>query len=97
MSEHDCRTSADCDCVGTYREGHCNICDGGLSLCRVCGGLEGGLTTECPARQMTADEGDAVCAGRLDFREGQWTSGASVHCPAHHARRQAEAREDRRP
>ncbi|CAG2149944.1 Uncharacterised protein [Ralstonia mannitolilytica] len=52
--------------------GVCPICDGGLSVCTVCGGIEGSLTTECPGVRMSADEQDRVYAGLLDFQGGEW-------------------------
>jgi hypothetical protein len=52
---------------------YCGICEGGLIICTVCGGAEGSLPTECPGRQMTEQEADAVYAGRLDFVHGAWS------------------------
>lgn len=47
------------------------ICDGNgevvLSLCRVCGGAECSLPTNCPGRCLTLKESDLICAGELDF------------------------------
>jgi hypothetical protein len=62
---------------------NCMICDGGLSLCTVCGGLEGGLPTECPGEQMTMDRQQEVYEGKIDFVGGAWNTGTiSVHSPA---------------
>lgn len=72
--KHDYKTPADCDCVGTICEGRCNICDGGLALCKVCGGAEGSLPKECPGSRMTSDQEDAVYAGTLDFVGGKWVT-----------------------
>lgn len=44
----------------------------GLASCLVCGGGESSLPTHCPGRRMTADEQDAVSAGRLQFKCGRW-------------------------
>jgi len=50
----------------------CVICDGGLQSCEVCKGAESSLPTDCPGARMTADQFDAVTAGRLDYRSGGW-------------------------
>jgi hypothetical protein len=61
---------------------NCMICDGGLALCIVCGGLEGGLPTECPGERMTNEQQDAVYSGRIDFVGGVWVDKAiSVNSP----------------
>lgn len=51
---------------------HCNICEGGLFSCSICGGTEVTLPTECPGGRMTADEQDGVGAGQMDFKKGHW-------------------------
>jgi hypothetical protein len=66
---HKLLTPADCRCD---RDHGCPICDGGLALCTVCGGAEASLPHECPGYRMTADQEDAVQAGTLDFRNGDW-------------------------
>ncbi len=38
--------------------GVCNICDGGLALCSVCGGLEGALLDVCPGVHLTEEQHD---------------------------------------
>ena len=58
------------------------ICDGGLALCSVCGGLEGGLTSDCPEEQMTEEEVEKVYKGEIDFIDGQWVNKVSPHSPA---------------
>lgn len=35
---------------------HCEICDGGLARCTVCGGMEGSLLPECPGRWLSVKE-----------------------------------------
>jgi hypothetical protein len=45
-----------------------------LFLCTVCGGAEASLPTECPGRKMTSMEEDAVQAGKIDFKNGEWTT-----------------------
>lgn len=61
MKDHTFEKHDKCDRL------HCPICEGGLSHCTVCGGLEGSLPTECPGRHMTAQEIEDVYAGKLDF------------------------------
>ena len=56
-----------CDC-----DGYCPICDGGLAQCEVCRGAECSLTTECPGFEICEAYQDQVCAGLLDYRDGQW-------------------------
>jgi hypothetical protein len=70
---------SECDCRG---EAGCMICDGGLALCKNCGGLEGGLPSECPGVQMAAGQMDAVYQGRIDYRNGQWVAEVSQYSPA---------------
>lgn len=77
---HQYKTSQDCGCDGW--SGRCMVCDGGLAICKVCGGAEGGLTTECPGRQMSTDEMDAIGRGELDYKGGEWVESTSIHSPA---------------
>jgi len=35
---------------------NCWICDGGLALCTVCGGLEGALLETCPGVRLTIEQ-----------------------------------------
>lgn len=44
----------------------------GLAHCKVCGGAEGSLPTECPGARMSEVEEGAVYAGLFDFRNGYW-------------------------
>jgi hypothetical protein len=53
---------------------HCNICEGGLAQCMVCGAAECELPTECPRQTMTSVQKAAVCAGQLDYRDDGWVS-----------------------
>jgi len=51
-------------------------CNGGcpkctLSICKVCGGYEGSLTTDCPNEDYR-EKWDDVHKGKLDFRYGKW-------------------------
>ena len=45
-----------------------------LLHCKVCGGAEGALPTECPGRRMTNEEEAAVWVGTSDFSNGAWKS-----------------------
>lgn len=46
-----------------------------LFLCRVCGGAEGSLPTDCPGARMSREQDDMVLAGELDFRSDRgWVS-----------------------
>jgi hypothetical protein len=56
---------------GEYQQ-TCMFCDGGLFACDVCNAFEGATPDQCPGRRMTADESDAVYAGQLNYRDGQW-------------------------
>lgn len=46
----------------------------GLAHCKVCGGAEGALPTECPGLKMSPEALDEVYAGRLDYQQvkGGW-------------------------
>ena len=59
---------------------YCNICQGGLFLCSVCGLYEGGLTSECPG-ENSCDKADDVYRGKIDFRNGAWVEAVSKHSP----------------
>ncbi len=50
----------------------CQTCRGGLAHCKVCGGAEGDLPTDCPGERMTDDQRDRVMAGKLDFVGAGW-------------------------
>lgn len=78
--DHVYITSETCEC-SPDREGHCMVCDGGLSLCKVCGALEGALPTQCPKKQMTYEELNDVHRGLLDFRRGNWLRMTSRYSP----------------
>lgn len=69
-------------CTDPYCSG-CHLCHGGLAVCKRCGGMEGGLTTDCPGERMTGDQHDDVYEGRTDFlRFRGWVAQASIHSPA---------------
>lgn len=46
--------------------------DDGLCHCKVCGGAEGSLPTDCPGTKMTQDQEDRVFGCTLDYRKGEW-------------------------
>lgn len=64
--------------------GTCPICDGGLAVCRVCGLLEGSLTTDCPGYLCWAEKNDDIYQGKIDFVNGHWVNQPSPHSPAYY-------------
>ncbi len=55
---------------------NCPVCDGGLSICEICDGAEGSLTTDCCGRKLTSDELDRIYESEdMDFRDGKWREG----------------------
>jgi hypothetical protein len=64
------------------RKEGCLACEGGLSICALCGLYEGSLTTDCPGVECYGSHADAVYAGHIDYRDGVWVMAASPHCPA---------------
>lgn len=60
---------------------YCPICEGGLSVCSVCGLLEGSLTTECPCVPSYQEYADDVYEGKIDYRNGEWVNKVSRHTP----------------
>lgn len=54
-------------------EGRCMFCEGGLSMCVICGGAECTLPTDCPGERMSEDTERQITAGTLDFlRRDGW-------------------------
>jgi hypothetical protein len=51
---------------------HCNICDGGLAVCVVCGGAEGKLTTDCCGYKLNSNVLNEVYLGDSDYKDGSW-------------------------
>lgn len=51
-------------------DGNCNLCQ--LFVCRVCGGAECSLTVDCPGTAITPEQSDLICAGKLDYLQGEW-------------------------
>jgi hypothetical protein len=64
-------------CV-TDDQGYCLVCEGGLAWCTVCGGGEASMPTECPGVKMSQEQQDAVQAGTLDFKDGEWQCAGHV-------------------
>ena len=60
----------DDDISDTDSWGQTNIVDGGLCVCKVCHGMEGALTTDCPGEMVAMERHDEVYAGKIDYREG---------------------------
>lgn len=54
--------------------------DDDLALCGVCGGGEGSLPTECPGERLAPEVEDAVYAGWLDHKAGQWMAPVCSMC-----------------
>lgn len=52
--------------------GTCPLCT--LTICKVCGGSEGSLTTECSGENNHQKDED-VYSGKFDFRYGKWREG----------------------
>ena len=68
---HEYYTRKDCPYCSSPDYDNCNICEGGLSWCKVCNLAEGELTTECPGEDSTLFK-DATYAGNMDFIDGRW-------------------------
>ena len=64
------------------KPGVCPICDGGISICKICGHVEGSITTECPGEKTYQEKGDLVHQGKLDLKDGKWIEAASPYSPA---------------
>ena len=54
------------DCEG------CFACEGGLSMCTVCGGAEASLPTHCPGVEMDDVTCSSVQIGIADYKDGEW-------------------------
>lgn len=53
------------ECTDSSCGGMCNACC--LGWCKVCGGAEGDLTTDCPGEHPSKEQSEAVDEGRLDY------------------------------
>jgi len=63
--KHKLYNTGDVDAPHSILDGNGEVA---LGLCRVCGGAEGTLPTDCPGRRMSAEEENAIYNGLLDFR-----------------------------
>jgi hypothetical protein len=45
-----------------------------LSLCKVCGGAEGAMPTNCPGEILNGQQLDDIYAGKTDYQGGLWKS-----------------------
>lgn len=54
--------------------GGCHDCT--LFSCEHCGGIEGGMTSECPRTRLTMEQINQVYAGNLNFLCGEWVDGS---------------------
>lgn len=79
--KHDYYTSKDIGPHDTW--GQLNIVDGGLSHCKICGGLEGSLTTDCPGEMLSYEQDQKVYKGEVDFVNGQWVKQPSKNSPVY--------------
>lgn len=66
-------------CNGKH-DRHCIFCDGGLSMCTVCGGIESSLTSECVGHKLSEEILDSVYKEGKDYHHGQWHE--PKHCEA---------------
>jgi len=76
--KHQWEEHENCDFAG------CPICHGGLSVCKVCGLIEGSLTTDCPGYPCWSQKNEDVYQGKIDFVNGQWVEQSSPHSPAYY-------------
>lgn len=68
MNAHTFHGSPQAPCIKLPEDGPCYTCDGGLTLCVVCAGVEGALPTLCPGSRMSFTTMDRVYVGIIDFR-----------------------------
>jgi hypothetical protein len=60
-----------CTDIGPGCEGGtCNLCQ--LFTCAVCGGAECCLPVDCPGERFSNEQADLICAGKLDYLQGEW-------------------------
>jgi hypothetical protein len=78
--KHDFYTSQDISEHDNW--GQLNIVDGGLSVCKVCGGMEGSLTTDCPGEKVAYETDIKVYNGEIDFIASKgWSESISKNSP----------------
>ena len=80
MRKHVWEVHKECDRL------YCPICDGGLSVCTVCGLIEGSLTTDCPGYNCWSDKNEDIYAGKIDFINGEWVNKISPHSPKYYVK-----------
>lgn len=51
------------------------IVEMGLDVCKVCGGAESSLATECPGEKITYEQRKAIHLSEIDFKNGCWVRG----------------------
>lgn len=87
--KHNFLTAAD---ISEHDEwGQRNIVDGGLAICKICGGAEGSLTTDCPGERIPYDIDQQVYKGEKDFVKGLgWVIKTSKHSPEYWKRERVE-------
>jgi hypothetical protein len=56
----------------------------GLLHCKICGGGEGTLPTDCPRQRMTESENELIYAGKLDYCAGVWIVKVCRECGSVH-------------
>ena len=78
--QHQYKMSGDHEHTGDYAA-NCDVCDGGLAICKVCGLVEGCLTTDCPGENVYAEKNETIYNGQIDYRNGQWVNEPSPHSP----------------
>jgi hypothetical protein len=69
MMNHVLYNTGDNDAPDVIKDGNGEVA---LGLCRVCGGGECALATECPEELVTAQDSDLICNGELDYKDGCW-------------------------
>lgn len=60
------------------RKEHCVVCEGGLSICMICGCIEGSLPTDCPGIECWKTHGDAIYDDYIDYIAGEWYLGDAL-------------------
>lgn len=56
-----------------YDDGRqCPYCEEEILACKICGGIEGSLTIQCPGYRLNEDIEQLVYKGLLDYQRGRW-------------------------
>jgi hypothetical protein len=69
MRDHVFFVASDADCPPAVKDNYGDVV---LAWCRVCGGAECELPSECPGVLMSQEQKDSICSGLLDFKESEW-------------------------